>query len=122
MSGRVIIALALALAAAGCARPRNVRQPESFVVEVLNDNFYAARIHAVWNGANRRSLGTIDGNGGRSRATLDWEPRSLAFEVQFVTEGSSWISQSVDVSPGDSIELRIPSNIRESGFFRRVSR
>lgn len=122
MTRKLAIALAVALLSAACATRRGAPQPESFVVDVLNENFYAARVHAIWNGANRRPLGTIDGNGGRARATLGWEPRALAFEVQLVTEGSSWISQQVDVSPGDSIELRVPSNIRESGFFRRVPR
>lgn len=122
MSRKLLVPLALLLLAAACTTMRGAPQGETFHVEVLNDNFYAARVHAVWSGANRRPLGTIDGNGGRSKAVLGWEPRTLAFEVQLVTEGSSWISQPVDVSPNDSIELRIPSNLRESGFFHRVPR
>lgn len=122
MPRKLILALAATLFAAACATMRGVPQRETFVVDVINENFYAARVHAVWSGANRRSLGTIDGNGGRTTATLAYEPRSLAFEIQFVTEGSNWISQPVDVSPGDTLELKVPSNIHESGFFRRVGR
>ena len=121
MTRKVAISLVLAFLVAACASGR--RTPaESFVVDVLNENFYAARVHATWNGANRKPLGTVDGNGGRTRATLGWEPRQLWFEIQLVTDGSAWISLPVDVSPGDSIELRIPANLRESGFFRRMPR
>ena len=121
MMRSVVLMFALAFSGIACATTR--RAPaESFVLDIVNENFYAARVHATWDGANRRPLGTIDGNGGRTRATVAWQPRALAFEIQLVTEGSSWLSLPVDVSPGDSIELRIPSNLRESGFFRRMPR
>jgi hypothetical protein len=127
MLRQFIGATALAFVAVGCAglrAPRGAAQtrPDSVRVDVLNENYYAARIHAVWTGGHRRPMGTIDGNGGRTRVALAWEPRGLVFEVLLVTEGSAYVTQSVDVTPGESIELRVPANISESGFFRRVRR
>ena len=95
-------------------------QADSIVVNVLNENYYDARIHAIYDGGQRRSLGTIAGNGGQMRVALGWEPRALLFEVSLVTDGSTYVSDPVDVPAGQSIDIRVPSNIRESGFFRRV--
>lgn len=96
--------------------------PDSVFVDVLNEHYYDARIHAVYSGGQRRSLGTIAGNGGRARRGLAWEPRALLFEVVFVTDGSAYVSYPMDVAAGNSIEIRLPSNIDESGFFRRMRR
>jgi hypothetical protein len=93
---------------------------DSIRVFVVNDNYYEARVHALFAGGGRRSLGTIAGNGGRAEVALSWEPRALTFDVQFVTEGTRYLSYPVDLSPGDSIELRLPQNIGASGAFRRV--
>ena len=131
MSRQITAAVALALFTVGCARltggtkrgdAAGQARPDSIRVEVLNENYYAARMHAVYVGGMRRSMGTIDGNGGRARVALAWEPRALVFEILLVTDGSTYESQSVDVAPGESVEVRVPSNISESGFFRRVSR
>lgn len=123
----IIASVALALGTA-CALPGTSSgapghsPPDSIVVDVLNENYYAARIHAVHTGGQRRSLGTIPGNGGRARLALAWEPRALVFEVLLVTLGAAYVSYPVDVAPGESIDVRVPSNINESGFFRRVRR
>jgi len=125
---RIMMAVALMFVGAACGLPgfpgRNqgaaAAQPDSVVVEVLNENYYATRIHAVFDGGQRRALGTIAGNGGRARVGLAWEPKSLVFEVQLIVDGSAYVSHPVYVSPGDSIEVRVPSNISGSGFFRRV--
>lgn len=114
-------ALLCVAVAVACASRRGVSTNESIIVHAVNENYYDARIHAVFDGGQRRSLGTIAGNGGRTRAVIMWEPHSLAFAIQFVTEGSAYISQEVNVTPGDSVEIRVPANINQSGFFRRVS-
>ena len=128
MSGRIALAVAAAFLGAACARvPGNSRGdappavgPDSVVVAILNENYYAARIHAVYGSGQRHSLGTIDGNGGRAEALLAWEPRALVFEVLLVTAGATYLTQPLDVAAGGSIDLRVPANIAESGFFRRV--
>jgi hypothetical protein len=131
MSRQIIPAVALALSCVGCAslpgvskedRAGGQERPDSILVDVLNENYFATRIHAVFSGGQRRSLGTIDGNGGRTRMALAWEPRALVFEVLLITEGATYMSLPVDVARGESIEVRVPQNIGASGFFRRVRR
>jgi len=128
MSRQLIVAVAIGVSCFACFRfPGSSKgakgaeaSADSIRVSVLNENYYAARIHAVFAGGQRRSLGTIDGNGGRTSIALGWEPRSLAFEVLLITDGSIYLSHPVDLAPGDSIEVRVPLNIVGSGFFRRV--
>lgn len=130
MTRQILTTLTVASAVFACARLPGVSkgdraaraQADSIVVAVLNENYYDARIHAVYDGGQRRSLGTIAGNGGNARVALAWEPRSLVFEVLFVTVGETYVSLPVDVVPEQSIDLRVPSNIGESGFFRRARR
>ena len=130
MSQRIMTAVALAVLCVACSRlpgrPRGgaaaAARPDSIHVDLLNENYYEARIHAVYQGGQRRSLGTIAGNGGRVQRALAWEPRSLVFEVVFVTDGTAYASLPVDVPAGESIELRVPMNISGSGFFRRLRR
>lgn len=112
---------ALLFCGVACAGRRGASTGENIVVHAVNENYYDARIHAVYDGGQRRSLGTLAGNGGRTRAVINWEPRSLLFEIQLITDGSAYISQAVDVPAGDSVEVRVPANISGSGFFRRVS-
>jgi hypothetical protein len=121
MLPKITTMTALLLIAVACAGRRGAPVGESIVVTVVNENYYDARVHALYEGGQRRSLGTIAGNGGRGRSVINWEPRSLAFEIQLITQGSAYISQAVDVPAGDSVEVRVPANINESGFFRRIS-
>lgn len=129
MSRQIITAAAIALFAVACHRSSGgakggaiAARRDSIAVDVVNENFYDARIHAVYTGGQRRSMGTIAGNGGKARMALLWEPRSLVFEVVFVTDGAAYASLPVDVPAGESIELRVPMNISGSGFFRRLRR
>ncbi|MGH7637097.1 MAG: hypothetical protein ACREOK_05550 [Gemmatimonadaceae bacterium] len=130
MTRQIMTTVAVLCVVVACARlpgvskgDRAVRaQADSIVVDVLNENYYDARIHAVYDGGQRRSLGTIAGNGGHAQVALSWEPRSLVFEVLFVTVGETYVTLPVDVVPEQSIDLRVPSNIGESGFFRRLRR
>jgi hypothetical protein len=119
---------ALALSSAACAsrydsdRSDEPALPDSIYVEAHNENFYDARVHAIFTGGQRRSLGTIPGNGGHSRTALPWEPRSLVFEVVFIIDGAAYESYPVDVARSQSIALRLTPNMSQSGYFRRVSR
>lgn len=121
MLRKITTMTALLFIGIACAGRRGTSAGESIIVNVVNENYYDARIHALYVGGQRRSLGTLAGNGGRTRAVINWEPRSLAFEIQLVTEGSAYLSQEVDVPAGDSVEVRVPANINASGFFRRTS-
>jgi hypothetical protein len=126
MTRQRFVGLALVLLAPGCAsRPHAneaAAQPERIYIEAFNDNFYDARVHAVYSGGSRRSLGTIAGNGGRAQLTLGWEARPLVFEVSFIIDGAAYVSYPVDVTPGQYVVVRLPPNMQGSGLFRRVSR
>lgn len=127
MLNRIMAAVALVLLVGACARGGRPSAdaaiqaaPDSVLVHVRNENYFAARIHAQWLGGQRRSLGTVDGNGGRAKVTIPWEPRALVFEILLITDGGAWVSESVNAGPADSIELRLPQNFGASAFFRRV--
>jgi hypothetical protein len=128
MSSQLFTAVAITFLGAACAgRAERVGDdvpavPDSVIVEAFNDHFYEARIHAVYAGGQRRSLGTIAGNGGHTKMAIAWQPRALSFEVAFIIDGAEYVSHTVDVSPGELVEVRLPPNINESGFFRRVQR
>lgn len=128
MARPFITAVAIAITAASCAGRQNgdgAAQPadtDSIFIDAVNEHFYDARIHAVYTGGQRRSLGTVAGNGGSTRTAIAWEPHSLVFEISFIISEASYVSQPVDVSRGQNIELRLPPNIDQSGFFRRVRR
>lgn len=128
MSPQRTIAVVLALLGAACAGNRDgfdgavPALPDSIFVEALNEHFYDARIHAVYVGGQRRTLGTIAGNGGQIERALQWEPHALVFEVSFLISGARYVSYPLDVSRGELVEVRLPPNIDQSGFFRRVSR
>lgn len=117
--------LTLLVIVTACASRRDAEaapgEPQTIVVQTTNDNFYDARVHAVFRGGQRHSLGTIAGNGGRSETTVAWEPHALVFEISFIVGGESYLSIPRDVVRGEAVELRLPANISESGFFRRVS-
>jgi hypothetical protein len=129
MSPHLTTAVALALLGSACAAGSQeidesavLALPDSIYVEVVNDNFYDARVHAIYQGGARYTLGTIHGNGGHSETALAWQPRMLTFEVSFIIGGGAYVSHPVDVARGDVVEVRLPQNIEASGFFRRVSR
>jgi hypothetical protein len=126
MSRQLLIVVALALLSAACASRQggnrtDAEQPADIIIEAVNDNYYDARVHAIYAGGRRRSLGTIPGNGGRTQISLGWEPRALVFHVSFIIDGAAYASYPVDVTPGQHVMLRLPPNIRESGHFRRLS-
>lgn len=121
--------VALALLGSACSRASDfdgsgpaATWADSIVVEAVNDHFYDARVHAVFAGGKRLTLGTIAGNGGYAEVPLVWEPRALVFEISFIVSGAQYVSVPVDVARGEHVALRLPPNIDMSGYFRRVSR
>jgi hypothetical protein len=113
--------------AVGCAHHREGSQTagpgssERVFIDVINDNYYDARIYAIYGGTARRALGTVPGNERRVALAIPWQPRALTFEVVLVVDGSVYRSESMNVAPGDVVQLRLPPNIATSGFFKRVS-
>lgn len=129
MRPHAAVTFALVIATvAGCARREYEPQhaggagADNIVVDAINDNYYDARIHAIYGGSQRHTLGTVPGNGGETTVSLKWQPEALTFEVTFIIDGRTYLSQSRDVIRGERFELRLPPNIDQSGFFRRVGR
>lgn len=126
--GTAVAALVVVLAAAACANREYEPQtavdagPDSIFVHAVNENYYDARVHAIYGSGQRQSLGTIPGNGGEADVTLSWQPQALTFEITFIIDGRIYLSQPRDVIRGERFELRLPANIDQSGFFRRVTR
>jgi len=120
----------LAVLGVACARPQAVRvqpssggvTPESVFVEVVNDNYYDVRVHTIYAGGARHSLGTIAGNQRQLAVAIPWQPRSLTVEVTLIIGGGVYRSDPIDVAAGDVVQVRVPVSLEASGFFRRVRR
>ena len=119
----VLVACAGSGAAPGPDAPAPAaRGGDSVLVEVVNDNYYDARIHLVYDGGTRHSLGTVASNGRQAAKAIPWLPRPLYVEVTLVVAGGVYRSQAIDVIRGEVLEIRVPANLETSGFFRRVRR
>lgn len=129
LRGAALVPVFILLVATACAnREYDTQQPavdlgpDSVFVLAINENYYDARVHAIYGSGQRMTLGTIPGNGGETRVALSWQPRALIFEITFIIDGRTYVSQPRDVARGETFELRLPANIDQSGFFRRVNR
>lgn len=123
-------AAACLLLAAACAHGRSERgapgftnfdAPDTVYVEVINDHYYDARVHVLYDGGARYAVGTIGGNQRQDAVAIPWRPRALVVEVTMIIQGSVYRSQAVDAARGDVVEVRLPPNIETSGFFTRIS-
>lgn len=128
MRTTTIVTLTLLLLTPGCAgrqdqaRDAEATEADSVVIVAVNEHYYDARVHAVYEGGPQVTLGTIPGNGGTVEAALPWDPRALIFEISFIISGAGYVSEPVTVTRGEHLEVRLPANIDMSGFFRRVPR
>ncbi|MGH7529328.1 MAG: hypothetical protein ACREMN_03010 [Gemmatimonadales bacterium] len=137
MSLRHCAGAALVLLSLACARSRDVTVQrgegqgagagagdvgDTLFVEVINDNYYDARIHLVYDGGAPYSLGTVPGNQSVPLQSVPWQPRPLVVEISLVIAGGTYRSDRIDVAPGDVLQIRVPADLQDSGFFRRVAR
>jgi hypothetical protein len=95
---------------------------DSVELEVVNDNYFDARVYAVYAGGARHALGTVRSHTTESDLRIGWQPRRLAFEVHLVTGFANYVSHDIDVSPGDYVQLRLPPDFDVSDSFRRIPR
>jgi hypothetical protein len=129
MRGVTTIAFSAWVAAAGFAcggrRPIEIQPgsseqiPDSLYVHIRNDHFSDARIHAVYLGGARYSLGGVVGKSVGELTTVVWRPRPLVFEIRLIGPSEVYLSDELLPAPGDVIGLTIPPNIRSSAFFHR---
>jgi len=122
------IAVALVIVGAACARsnpitiahPPTPLQRDSIIITVINDHFYEARVHAVYNQGLRYPLGVMGMKRESGPFTIPWHIEELAFEVDMITIAGRYVSDEILVQPGDLVELRIPPNISSSAFFTAI--
>jgi hypothetical protein len=77
-------------------------------IHVENRNFADVRIYAVTPSGNR-PLGVVGGNGSES-FELEWRQLgTLYFRLDFLA-GRTYSTPSVNVAPGNQVELQIPAN------------
>lgn len=102
--------------------PSDAPVPDSIFVEVINDNYYDARVHIIYESGARYSVGTIGGNTRQAAVALPWQPRALVIEIALIVGSGVYRSDALDVAAGDVVEVWVPPNLDVSVFFRRVSR
>jgi hypothetical protein len=125
---RVLIALVVLPLAVACSRGDKAvvvvaAEPalaDSVTVEVVNDNYYDARVYAVYVGGTKHPLGTVRSYNSESDLRIPWQPRPLVFEVHLVTGFQKYASHQIDVFSGDYVQLRLPANFEVSDSFRKI--
>lgn len=92
---------------------------DSIYVEVVNEHFSDARVHAIYDGGHRYTLGLVIGHSKAPLNGIPWQPHPLVLEVSFIAAGGPYYTHDLLLEPGDVITVRIPPNIETSAFFRR---
>ena len=93
---------------------------DSVEVQVVNENFYSARIRAIYEGGGRFIIGTVESHNRRDIFVIPWQPKMLQFEIDLIIGPGNYLSQRVQVYPGDIVQLTLPHDLEQSGFFRRT--
>jgi hypothetical protein len=113
---RITPALSLAIGvwlAAGCARSSHMPEeaPARTVLKVENQGFPDMNIFVLPEAANRVRLGTVTGNSNGYFTLPDYlirGIRELRFQALPIATQRGPISQSIVVTPGDTVVLTIP--------------
>ncbi len=119
------VLFAFACGRGGSAFTTNGSEPQlgdSVAVRVVNDNFYSARVRAIYEGGGRFIIGTVESHNGEDDFMIPWQPKPLQFEIDLIIGPGLYLSDRVHVVPGDLVELQLPVDLEQSGFFRRVRR
>ena len=115
---RRLLALVLGIAVVGSSacvhrsaiqEARDAIAPHTFV-KVENQAFLDANIYVIASGQRQR-LGTATGSGANTfeiPRSIMFGPTQLSFLVDFVGSQRTPISESITVSPGDTVVLMIP--------------
>lgn len=107
-----IASLALAVSA-GCARTSHVPEdaPQRTVLKVENQGFPDMNIFVLPEASNRIRLGTVTGTSNAYFVLPDYVirgTRELRFQALPIATPRGPISQSIMVTPGDTVVLTIP--------------
>jgi hypothetical protein len=108
-----LVALTLALVAAGCASSgRSLEEGSSRDVEVTveNQNFKDAVVFAIWGAGPRDRLGMVTGNTTETFTTAARGGGDMRVEVDFIA-GNDVVTERIGIFEGDDIHVVIPPNI-----------
>ena len=114
---RIVLSLTLATALAACAHTGGLTTstPEAkTVLKVENQGFPDMNIYVVPEASNRMRLGTVTGNSNAYftlPATVVRGVRELRFQALPIATPRGPISQSIVVTPGDTVVLTIPPGL-----------
>ena len=101
--------------------PEGPQRRDSVSVSVINDHWEEVRVYAVYGvGAMRYPLGVVGNKREAGPFTIPYQEDWLTMEVHFVLGSGKYLSDRVDVDPGDFVQLRVPANISSSGFFTPI--
>lgn len=95
---------------------------DSVFVEVVNDNYYDVRVHIIYQGGTRHTVGVVGGNSRLDPVAIPWQPRALVIELALIVGSGIYRSDGLDVAAGDVVAVRIPPNLDVATFFRRVGK
>jgi hypothetical protein len=108
------MALAMMLAAAGCASTgRAVEEggaARDVEVTVENQNFQDAVVYAIWGAGPRDRLGTVTGNSTQTFTTQVRSGGDMRIEVDLIA-GNDVVTERMGVFEGEDIRVVIPPNI-----------
>jgi hypothetical protein len=119
-AARVFAAGSMLLALAGCSRNKQLEsemepRPDPIPVLVKNENFLDVNVFVIAGGVTRR-LGLVSGNSS-SQFTIAWSIANAAgvtLTAQPIGSNGRASSGSLNVSPGQIIEFKIGSVLRQS--------
>jgi hypothetical protein len=126
-AARMVLLAGAALVGVACGGGPDVSVPhaavphvgDSIYVEIVNEHFNDARVHAIYDGGHRYTLGLVVGHSKAPLNGIPWQPHPLVLEISFIAAGGPYYTHDLLLAPGDVITVRIPPNIATSAFFRR---
>lgn len=115
---RLVLLVLVAASAAGCFRSRGGLPEDEITIEVENRNYLDVTIYAV-SGGGRIRIGDVTGTGTKSFAVAlrRVSPTGeLRLQVDPVGSRRTWTSGSLQVFAGQTIELRVESEVTRSTY------
>ena len=108
-----VLTIVLAIAGTACSRNSRLQSPPSAptVLKVENQGFPDMNIFVVPAGGSRVRLGTVTGNSSAYFTLPDFVvrgSRELRFQALPIATPRGELSQSIFVTPGDTVQLVIP--------------
>jgi len=121
---RMVLAAVITLAAVGCGGSRDTASPfdrspsaTEIQLNVDNQNYNDVRLY-IETVAGRKTVGGVGGNSRRS-FRIEWAGLDgISVRMQFLA-GDDFVTNSVNASPGDRLELLITANPRHAVLRRR---